>query len=154
MFHLYLADTTSSLGHYDSACCFSSKTTSFLTPPPVPAMQTCLSSAHRHSITMAAVILLTVTHRASRLPIPLLSSLNHWNQQELHTNWPELLWTLVLVMQRLKGVFDLVGERTTFISGQITLVQHSFGPTDSVGKVHLDETPRLDLGGLSLRHLI
>lgn len=43
-------------------------------------------------------------------------------------------------MQRLKGVFDLAGERTIFISAR-----HSFGPTDSVGKVHLDDTPRLDL---------
>lgn len=126
MSHWYLTDTPSSCGHFGSACCFSSKTTSFLTPPPVPAMQTCLSSAHRRSTTMAAVILLTVTHRASRLPVPLLSSPNHWNQQELHTNWPKLLWTLVPVMQRLKGVFDLVGERTTFISRQITLFSSAF----------------------------
>ncbi|KAA8581808.1 hypothetical protein FQN60_003389, partial [Etheostoma spectabile] len=56
-------------------------------------------------------------------------------------------WTLVPVMQRLKGAFDLAGERATFISRQIAQhcpVQHSFGPTDSVGMVDLDETPRLD----------
>lgn len=129
MFYWYLADTASSCSHSGPFCCFFSKTTSFLTPPPVPAMQTCLSSAHWHSTTMAAVILLTVTHRAFWLPIPLLSSLNHWNQQDLHTNWPKVLWqgwTLVPVMQRLKGGFDLAGERTTFISRQITLFSSAF----------------------------
>lgn len=58
--------------------------------------------------------------------IPLLPSTNHWTQQELHTNWPKLLWTLVPVMQRLKGVFDLAGERTTFISRQITPFSSAF----------------------------
>lgn len=89
----------------------------------------CLSSAHRKRTTMATVILLTVKLWASPLPNPLLSSLNHWNQQEIHTDWPELLWeawTLVPLMQQLKGGFDLAGERTTFISRQITLLSAAF----------------------------
>lgn len=55
--------------------------------------------------TMASVIPLTVTLRASQLPIPLLSSLNHWNQQESCSNWLKLhrkAGTFVPVMQRLK----------------------------------------------------
>ena len=47
----------------------------------------------------------------------------------ISTNWLKLLWeawTLVSVVQRLKGFFDLVGERTTFTSTQIRLFSSAF----------------------------
>lgn len=90
MFYWYPADTASSTHHCDPVCGFCSR--NFLTPPPHSAMLPRLISGHRRSATMAAVILLTVgggRGEAYWLPVSLLSSTNHWNQQDLHSNWPQ-----------------------------------------------------------------
>lgn len=87
-------------------------------------LQICRSVwVHPTDTTMAAVILLTVTPRASPLPILLLSPQLTGISRNLTLTGPNCFEKPRIL---LKGVFDLAAERTSFISRHLAPFSSAF----------------------------